>query len=292
MTTQRGKGLYRPAAVADKNRIFPHTVLETAMKLAVAGKGGVGKTTLTAWLGDYLARQGQNPWLVDADTALSLGAALGLPEDALPTPLTQDEALLRERVGKGFINLNPDVSDLPEKLRVRLGNINLLVMGSVAGAGGGCACEANALLKSLLAHLLLERDQCLLVDLEAGVEHLGRGTVAAVDGLIVTAEPSWRSLSVAGQVATMAAELGLTRQILVLNRAQSPVTLPPHPGLPPLVASIPPLSSLTDRQLTSPSVLDLPQRDIVDRICRDILSALKARITPDAAGDAQSASSR
>ena len=248
------------------------------MKFAVAGKGGVGKTTLTAWLGDYLARQGRSPWLVDADTALSLGSALGLPPEALPTPLIQDETLIRERVGKGFINLNPDVSDLPERLRVRVGAINLLVMGTVAGAGGGCACEANALLKSLLAHLLLERDQCLLVDLEAGVEHLGRGTVAAVDGLIVVAEPSWRSLSVAGQVAAMAAELGLTRQVLVLNRAQPPITLPDIAGLPPLAAVIPPLASLADRQLASPSVLGLAQRDGIDRICRDILSALEADV--------------
>lgn len=262
------------------------------MKLAVAGKGGVGKTTLTAWLGDYLARQGRSPWLVDADTALSLGSALGLPAEALPTPLIQDEALIRERVGKGFINLNPDVSDLPERLRVRLGNINLLVMGSVAGAGGGCACEANALLKSLLAHLLLDRDQWLLVDLEAGVEHLGRGTVTAVDGLIVTAEPSWRSLSVAGQVATMAAELGLTRQILVLNRAPASVALPALPGLPPLAAVIPPLSSLADRQLTSPSVLGLPQHDIVDRICGTILAALETPIAPPAEGGVQSPSPR
>ncbi len=160
------------------------------MKLAVAGKGGVGKTTLTAWIGDYLARQGRAPWLVDADTALSLGAALGLPPEQTPTPLVRDEALIRQRIGHGVIRLNPDVSDLPERLRVRLGNLSLLVMGSVAGAGGGCACEANALLKALLAHLLLDRDQCLVVDLEAGVEHLGRGTVAAVDGLIVVAEPS------------------------------------------------------------------------------------------------------
>jgi len=262
------------------------------MKLAVAGKGGVGKTTLTAWLGDYLARQGRSPWLVDADTALSLGAALGLPDAALPTPLIQDETLIRERVGKGFINLNPDVSDLPERLRVRLGNLNLLVMGSVAGAGGGCACEANALLKSLLAHLLLDRDQCLLVDLEAGVEHLGRGTVAAVDGLIVTAEPSWRSLAVAAQVATMAAELGLTRQVLVLNRAPSSIVLPALAGLPPLAATIPTLSSLVERQLTSPSVLGLPQHAVVDRVCGKILAALAARSAPPARGGAQSPSPR
>lgn len=244
------------------------------MKLAVAGKGGVGKTTLAAWMGDYLARCGRETWLVDADTALSLGSALGLGPESIPPPLVLDETLIRERVGSGFINLSPEVADLPERLRVRLGNLSLLVMGAVAGAGGGCACEANALLKALLAHLLLERSQCLIVDLEAGVEHLGRGTVAAVDGLIVVAEPSWRSLSVAAQIAGLAADLGLVRQALVLNRAVAETRLPDIPGLPPLAATFPLLSSLAQRQLVSPSVLHLSQRDVVDRGCRDILSAL------------------
>lgn len=243
------------------------------MKLAVAGKGGVGKTTLAAWIGDYLARCGRETWLVDADTALSLGSALGLAPESIPPPLVLDETLIRERVGSGFINLSPEVSDLPERLRVRLGKLNLLVMGSVAGAGGGCACEANALLKALLAHLLLDRNQSLIVDLEAGVEHLGRGTVAAVEGLLVVAEPSWRSLSVAAQIACMAAELGLVRQALILNRAPEGTLLPDIPGLPPLVASFPILPSLAERQLVSPSVLNLSQRDVVDRVCRDILNA-------------------
>jgi CO dehydrogenase maturation factor len=252
------------------------------MKLAVAGKGGVGKTTLTAWIGDYLARQGRETWLVDADTALSLGAALGLSPESIPAPLILDEALIRERVGSGFISLSPEVADLPERLRVRVGTINLLVMGSVAGAGRGCACEANALLKALLAHLLMDRDQCLLVDLEAGVEHLGRGTASAVDGLVVVSEPSWRSLSVAAQIAGMAADLGLTRQALVLNRSADQTILPDIPGLPPLVAVIPSLSSLVERQLASPAVLDLPQRNQVDRACADILKALGAPDVPHA----------
>ena len=251
------------------------------MKLAVAGKGGVGKTTLAAWIGDYLARCGRETWLVDADTALSLGSALGLPPQSIPPPLVLDESLIWERVGNGFINLSPEVSDLPERLRVRLGNLNLLVMGSVAGAGGGCACEANALLKALLVHLLLERSQCLIVDLEAGVEHLGRGTVAAVDGLIVVAEPSWRSLAVAAQIAGMAADLGLVRQALVLNRAPEGTLLPDIPGLPPLATSIPLLSSLSERQLASPCVLHLSQRDIVDRGCRAILNAMTDQAASD-----------
>ena len=129
------------------------------MKLAVAGKGGVGKTTIAAWLGDHLARQGRDVWLVDADTALSLGAAMGLAPGDIPAPLIADADLIRSRVGTGMISLTPEVADLPERLSVRAGLARLLVMGSVAGAGGGCACEANALLKALVAHLVLTRDQ-------------------------------------------------------------------------------------------------------------------------------------
>ena len=189
------------------------------MKLAVAGKGGVGKTSLTVWLGDYLARRGEEVWLVDADTALSLGQALGLPESEVPPPLILEKELIRERVGEGFIHLNPAVDDLPERLAKKVGNLKLLVMGTIATAGGGCACSPNALLKALLAHLIIERRQWVIVDLEAGVEHLGRGTVQAVDGLVVVSEPSARSLQTAARISSLAQELGLTRQALVINRA-------------------------------------------------------------------------
>ncbi len=242
------------------------------MKLAVAGKGGVGKTSVAAWLGDYLARRGEDVWMVDADTALSLGQALGLPESDIPVPLAQDTELIRERVGEGFIRLNPEVGDLPERLARKVGNLRLLVMGSIAAAGGGCACSANALLKALLAHLIIARGQWVIVDLEAGVEHLGRGTVESVDGLIVVSEPSLRSLRTAASVSSLAKDMGLARQALVINRAPRDFALPEMGGLPPLAATIPLFASLNSRQLASPSVLDLPERDEIDRFCEDILS--------------------
>lgn len=251
------------------------------MKIAVAGKGGVGKTTLTALLGEYLTRHGQEVWLVDADTALSLGPALGLSPEDTPTPLIADTELIRERVGEaGFIRLNPEVADLPERLRARIAGMNLLVMGTVAGAGGGCACAANALVKSLLEHLVEDRRQWVIADLEAGVEHLGRGTVQGVDGLVVVSEPSLRGLTTAAQVARLGRDLGLKRQALVLSRAAPGCVLPDaagHPeldGLPPLTAILPRLASLESRQLTSASALDLPERDLIDPVCRAILSAL------------------
>ena len=216
------------------------------MKLAVAGKGGVGKTTLTAWLADYLARSGQTVWMVDADTALSLGQASGLSRDQLPEPLAGRRDLIEQRIRAGgtMLNLNPDVGDLPESLFVPVplggpalpgctaGEKRLLVMGGLTAAGGGCACEANALLKALLAHLVLERREWVLVDLEAGVEHLGRGTVAHADGVIVVSEPSYRGLETAAEVGRMAAGLGLERQLLVLNRAPA-AFLDGHEAAPP-----------------------------------------------------------
>ena len=248
------------------------------MKLAFAGKGGVGKTTLTAWMAEYLARNGQNVWLVDADTALSLGEACGVDRNSLPEPLINREDVIRERIRQEnttMFTLNPEVSDLPEALSIELpiagevaegktaGSKRLLVMGTVTGAGGGCACAANTLLKALLAHLVLERNDWVLVDLEAGVEHLGRGTVAHVDGLVVVSEPSMRGLQTAAEVGTMAADLGLSRQVLVLNRTDGALPeLPALQGLPKITFPMPYLESLASRQLTSGTVLGLNDPEI------------------------------
>ncbi|MEZ7197057.1 nucleotide-binding protein [Pseudodesulfovibrio karagichevae] len=259
------------------------------MKIAFAGKGGVGKTSLCAWVADWLARSGRNVWLVDADTALSLGQASGLGADALPEPLVRRGDLVRERIHEGgFLNLNPEVGDLPEELAVDVplggeplpgvepGRKRLIVMGAVTNAGGGCACDANALLKALLAHIVMDRDEWVLVDLEAGVEHLGRGTVAHVDGLVVVSEPSMRSLMTGAEVGRMAADLGLDNQALVLNRHQGGE--PPRlDGLPEWRLSVPPLAGLAERQMTDASVLGLPESDRLDGLVRALLNRLAAR---------------
>lgn len=253
------------------------------MKLAFAGKGGVGKTTLCAWMADLLAVQGHDVWLVDADTALSLGQASGLDAAALPKPLVLREDLIRQRIGQGMMNLNPEVGDLPEDLGVDVplgreplpgitpGTKRLLLMGTVTAAGGGCACEANTLLKALLRHLVVEAGGWVLVDLEAGVEHLGRGTIYKVDGLVVVSEPSLRAVNTASQISALAADLGLKKQVLVLNRCGEDFALPADKPLPELVARFPRFSSLAERQQRSPSVLDLPERDAIDALCAHIL---------------------
>jgi len=263
------------------------------MKIAVSGKGGVGKTSITAWLGDYLARRGEKVWLVDADTALSLGQASGLARADLPEALTHRAALIEERIRPagqgGMMDLDPHVSDLPEVLSAPLpiagtksagaGDKRLLVMGPLTNAGGGCACESNALLKALLAHLVLDRREWVLVDMEAGVEHLGRGTVAHVDALLVVSEPSMRSLETAAEVARMARDLGLHRQVLVLNKAsaEQAADLPHLEGLPKQRISMPDLDALRARQLRSGSVLGLGQEteEMLDSFCATLLQKIE-----------------
>lgn len=269
------------------------------MKLAFAGKGGVGKTSLAAWLGDYLARHGENVWLVDADTALSLGRASGLDASSLPEPLAERRDIIEARIrarGETMLNLNPEVGDLPEALSVPLGlgapakagtrpgQKRLLVMGALGVAGGGCACDANALLKALLAHLVLERGEWVLVDLEAGVEHLGRGTAMYVDGLVVVSEPSLRALETAAQVSRMASELGVENQILALNRADAGAAarLAALPGeilssLPARSLVMPRLPELEERQLASGSVLGLPPeaQERIDSFCAELINSLQ-----------------
>lgn len=256
------------------------------MKIAFAGKGGAGKTSLASWLGDHLARRGENVWLVDADTALSLGQASGLDPGCQPTPLAEREDLIRSHIGQGYMSLNPDVSNLPEALSVDLplggpphdgarpGRKRLLVMGTVAGAGGGCACSANALLKAVLAHLILQRREWVLVDMEAGVEHLGRGTVADVDALVVVSEPSLRALATAGEVSRLARGLGLARQVLALNRCDGGAVLPEGLELPQRLLRIPLFDGLRQRQLSTGSVLGLPEDARVNALCESLLAEL------------------
>lgn len=264
------------------------------MKLAFAGKGGVGKTTLAAWLGDWLARQGHRVWLVDADTALSLGVACGIAPENLPSALSRSEDIIRERIGTGMMCLNPDLSDLPEQLAVDLpiigpladgikpGRKRLLLMGRVEEGGSGCACGANALLKAFLAHMFFVENGYVLVDLEAGVEHLGRGTAAAADGVIVVSEPGLRSLLTAAEVTRLARQIGLEKSVLVVNRWQNAaLSLPPSSQYPALCdlpsqhLASPFLASLQSREWQDGCVLfsSGPEQERIDALCANIMMA-------------------
>jgi CO dehydrogenase maturation factor len=199
------------------------------MKIAITGKGGVGKTTLTALLAQTYADRGRQVLVVDADPSPCLAGALGFPPELRERlhPIAEMDELIEERTGAkpgtvgGFFTLNPRVDDLPERFSVLHRGVRLLEMGSVDVGGSGCICPESAMLKTLFSHLLLRDDDFLLLDMYAGVEHLGRATVDFVDALLVVAEPTRRSLATANQIKKLANDIGLYRLYLVGNKVRN-----------------------------------------------------------------------
>jgi CO dehydrogenase maturation factor len=198
------------------------------MKLAISGKGGVGKTTLAALLAQVYADAGRDVLAVDADPAPCLAGALGFPPELRTRlhPIAEMDELIEERTGAkpgtigGFFTINPRVDDLPERFSVTHRGVRLLEMGSVDVGGSGCICPESAMLKTLFTHLLFRKDDVLILDMYAGVEHLGRATVDFVDALVIVVEPTRRSLGTAAQIKKLAADIGLTRLWLVGNKVR------------------------------------------------------------------------
>lgn len=197
------------------------------LKLAVSGKGGVGKTTVAALLCRTLTERGYRVLAVDADPDANFASALGFPEDCALTPLAAMQALIEERTGAragesgGFFKLNPEVSDLPDLLSREHEGIRLMLMGSVKKGGGGCICPESSVLKALMAHLLVYRDEAVILDMEAGIEHLGRATARSMDRLIVVVEPGRRSMDTARTISGLAADIGLNNIALIGNKIRS-----------------------------------------------------------------------
>jgi CO dehydrogenase maturation factor len=199
------------------------------MKLAITGKGGVGKTTLTALLAQVYADAGRDVLAVDADPSPCLAGALGFPDDlrAQLHPIAEMDELIEERTGAkpgtvgGFFTLNPRVDDIPERFSVVHRGVRLLEMGNVDMGGSGCICPESAMLKTLFTHLLFRKDDVLLLDMYAGVEHLGRATVDFVDAMLVVVEPTRRSLGTAAQIMKLANDIGLTKLWLVGNKVRN-----------------------------------------------------------------------
>jgi CO dehydrogenase maturation factor len=196
------------------------------MKIAISGKGGTGKTTLAGVMARYLADQGHKVLAVDADPDSNLASAIGIDEESVNRikPLAQMTEFIEERTAskKGelgsFFRLNPKVDDIPEKFAVEKDGIRLVVLGNIPQGGGGCFCAENVLLKSLLSHILIERDEYVIVDMEAGLEHLGRGSTAYIDALIVVVEPGQRSFQTALNVKRLAADLGIAHVCIAGNK--------------------------------------------------------------------------
>ncbi len=197
------------------------------MKIAISGKGGVGKTMLAALLSKTFTDSGYSVLAIDADPDANLAATLGFPEAEKINPISEMKDLIAERTGvqpgktAPFFKLNPKVDDIPEKYSREHSGIKLMIMGRMKRGGTGCYCPENALLQALITHLLLARSEVVILDMEAGIEHLGRATARAVDKLIVVVEPWRRAVETAYRVNQLAQDIGLHNVVVVGNKIRN-----------------------------------------------------------------------
>ena len=198
------------------------------VKIAIGGKGGVGKTTVCAIWAQLFAESGFDVLAIDADPNTTLSSTFGIAPQQCPEPLIRMKQLIAERTGTGkdavgaYFRLNPKVSDLPEKYWLETNGLKLLVLGAITQAGAGCACPEGAFLKALLRHTILQRQELVLVDLAAGVEFMGRASVQGIDAFVAVVEPGGRSIETANNIAKMAKELGIGCVGTIANKIAEP----------------------------------------------------------------------
>lgn len=239
------------------------------MRIAVSGKGGVGKTTVTSVLARLLARDGRKVLVVDCDPAPNTASALGIPWADVQkiTPLCRMADLIEERTGVRpgqsygqMFRMNPKVDDLVDKFGIKgKDGVSLLVAGTIEAGGQGCFCPESALLKALLKHLVRKEKHIIILDMEAGLEHLGRGTVAEVDLLLIVVEPGIRSAGVAHRISSLARDIGVKRVAVVINKVSSPKQadqMKAALGDLPVIGSLPYDQSLVEADLNDVSPLD------------------------------------
>jgi CO dehydrogenase maturation factor len=200
------------------------------LKVAVSGKGGVGKSTLAAALCRILSKKGYKVLAIDADPDANLASALGLSQEQKSNirPIAGETGLIEQRTGAKpgrtgqMFSLSPDVSDVAQKYGLLCDGVSLLVLGAVKSGGGGCACPENAFLKKLIRHLVLQEGETVVIDMEPGIEHLGRATASGVDAMIIVLEPGMRSRETARRIIKLSKDIGLEKRLFfVLNKMRS-----------------------------------------------------------------------
>jgi CO dehydrogenase maturation factor len=199
------------------------------VKIAITGKGGVGKTTLSGLLARLYAAEGKKVLAVDADPDANLASALGISPEvaARALPLAEQSDMIEERTGSrpgrpgGMFSINPKVDDIPEAYGVQYEGVRLLIMGKSKEAAAGCYCPEHVLLRRLVSHLILKRDEVVILDMEAGIEHLTRGTAGSVNAFIVVVEPGQRSMQTARQIESLAHGLGVKEVFVVGNKIRT-----------------------------------------------------------------------
>jgi len=199
------------------------------MKYAISGKGGTGKTTVAALLAHAFNRDGNKVLAVDADPDANLAAALGISEQqaAAITPISKQRQLIQERTGAipgkfgQLFKINPTVADIPEKFSSEFKGIKILVLGAIQQGGKGCACPENVILQNLLSEIILNRHEVVIVDMEAGIEHLGRATARSIDKMLIIIEPGSRSITTAMTIKKMAFEIGIRSFGFIANKVRN-----------------------------------------------------------------------
>ena len=201
-----------------------------SLKIAFGGKGGVGKTTVSALIARTIAALNKETKVIaiDADPVANLAAGLGIDETQPITPVAELSDLIAERTGAqpgtmgGFFTLNPKVDDIPDRFSIEKDGVKLLVMGTVQTGGSGCICPEATILKALMNHLVLARNEVVVMDMEAGVEHLGRATSGSVDALIIVVNPGKRSRVAADRIRKLGADIGIKNIVVLGNRVTGP----------------------------------------------------------------------
>ncbi len=254
------------------------------MKIAISGKGGVGKSTFAAALALSIAKRGGKVLALDADPDANLAAALGISHEQQEKiiPISRQIELIEERTGvkvdqygKVF-KLNPEVSDIADQFAFTHNGVSLLVLGAIKNGGGGCACPESTFIRALVTDLVLFKNETLIMDMEAGIEHLGRATAKGVDVMIVVVEPGQRSIDCATTVIRMASEIGIKKMVFVLNKVTSKEdedfireSLPGQD----IIAVIPYSKSIRNADRDGVSVLDVLDEDVA-KIFNDVITKI------------------